>query len=150
MKQAKSSLSQEIKQSKKHISTKQISIDFYKIIEKQREVINFLQEELILLKSYISLQTIHQDEIISSKISIASTECLSEGNKDVQNREMGLMRDYENILREVMNILQIKQSEKIDENQIIGSLKALKQASSRKNQPIFVERIKEIKVPITV
>lgn len=37
-----------------------------------------------------------------------------------------------------------------DDSVIIESIKRLKESAARKQEPIFVERVKEIKVPITV
>lgn len=37
-----------------------------------------------------------------------------------------------------------------DDSVIVESIKRLKESATRKQEPIFVERVKEIKVPITV
>ena len=44
-----------------------IVIHFNKVIEKQREVIVSLQSEILLLKSYISLQSQQENLVIDSK-----------------------------------------------------------------------------------
>ena len=44
-----------------------IVIHFNKVIEKQREVIVSLQSEILLLKSYISLQSQQENVVIDSK-----------------------------------------------------------------------------------
>lgn len=47
-----------------------IVIHFNKVIEKQKEVIVSLQSEILLLKSYISLQSQQENLVIDSKLSV--------------------------------------------------------------------------------
>lgn len=49
-----------------------------------------------------------------------------------------------------MATLELKEGTDLDDPQLLESIKLLKEASLKKQEPIFVERIKEIKVPITV
>jgi len=38
----------------------------------------------------------------------------------------------------------------LEDEQILENVQKLKESATRKQEPIFIERIKEIKVPITV
>jgi hypothetical protein len=54
------------------------------------------------------------------------------------------------MLKNISEILDIHNSTIFDEEQILENLLKLKETAIKKQEPIFVERIKEIKVPITV
>lgn len=54
------------------------------------------------------------------------------------------------MLKNISQILDIHNTSIFDEEHILENLTKLKETAIRKQEPIFVERIKEIKVPITV
>ncbi len=47
-------------------------------------------------------------------------------------------------------MLELKEGTELDDPRLLETLKQLKETAAKKQDPIFVERIKEIKVPITV
>lgn len=49
-----------------------------------------------------------------------------------------------------MSVLELKDVNDLDDPRILECIKQLKETAIKKQDPIFVEKIKEIKVPITV
>jgi hypothetical protein len=76
MKPTRSSLNSEIRQLAAPLSTSTDAINFQRVISKQQEVISSLQQEILMLKSYITLYKANSFEptcIESSTISTSSS-----------------------------------------------------------------------------
>lgn len=57
---------------------------------------------------------------------------------------------YELQNQELLDLLELKTSKTNDHSSIVTAIKELKEELIKKREPIFVERVKEIKVPITI
>lgn len=101
MKPSRNSLNSEIQQLKTVSTASPMAINFQRVIAKQQEVIASLHEEILMLKSYISIHKSTNFDPVCSEISIISTNSSNDStlNKDLEESLSQGHKLYEKALK---------------------------------------------------
>lgn len=151
MKSTRISLNSEIRQLSINPSVSGDAISFQRVIGKQQEVISSLQQEILMLKSYITLHKSSGFEPLCAESSTISTSSSNDTlNKVLEESLSNGYKNLEKIIKEIVSLLELKEGTELDDPTVVDAIRHLKETAAKKQDPIFVERIKEIKVPITV
>lgn len=93
------------------------------MVAKQQTVIRSLQEEILLLKSYISLdRSVLPIELSCSEISLSNTSCSSietPALRDAEGSSSALLKHYESVFKQIADLLGLNPSDCPEEHAII-------------------------------
>jgi hypothetical protein len=150
MKSTRISLNSEIRQLASSSSASPEAINFQRVIAKQQEVISSLHQEILMLKSYITLHRTSVEPVCAESSTISTNSSNDTLNKELEESLSNGYKHLEKTIKEIVSLLELKEGTELDDPRLLETLKQLKESAAKKQDPIFVERIKEIKVPITV
>lgn len=104
-----------------------------------------------MLKSYITLHKSSNFEPLCTESSTISTSSSNDTlNKELEESVSNGYKHLEKTIKEIVSLLELKEGTELDDPRVVDTIRQLKETAAKKQDPIFVERIKEIKVPITV
>ena len=128
-------------------------LDYDKIIRKQQEVIKILEKEIQHLRQYVlyiadfnEIPEEHSKDIEpSTQEDIHSAPETQNSSRNSSEPTPKKISGLKGIISEVMKMVEAKKPD-----QILTKLKEMYEKANRKIEPVFIERVKEKQVPITV